>query len=348
MLIRTFGALTLLVGTIVSAPHAGAQRRPVGSIVVSNMNDNTATILDAATGTVLATLPTGEAPHEVAISRDGKTALVSNYGVRGKPGNTITVIDVATATVARTLTITGYVNPHGMAFLPGDTTVAVTAQASQAVLIVDVRSGRVLAALPTHGRLSHMLALSANGDRIATANMTDGTVSDIDVSQRDSTRTTPVGKRSEGVAITPDGKFTWAGSNSDSIVVVVDRARGVPVDTLRTFGLPYRIGISPDGKSAVIADPVNADVRIFDAVTRRQRFRVAIPRDSIVATAEVPGSPSPEGVALSRDSKWAFVTLQGRNRVITIDLSRGAIVAYAPTGTWSDGVGYSPVVRARP
>jgi DNA-binding beta-propeller fold protein YncE len=59
----------------------------------------------------------------------------------------------------------------------------------------------------------------------------------------------------------------------------------------------------------------------------------------------VPGSPSPEGVAISRDSRWAFVTLQGRNRVITIDLQRGTIVGWAPTGTWSDGVGYSPVVR---
>jgi hypothetical protein len=32
--------------------------------------------------------------------------------------------------------------------------------------------------------------------------------------------------------------------------------------------------------------------------------------------------------------------------VITIDLARGAITAYAPTGTWSDGIGYSPIVRA--
>jgi DNA-binding beta-propeller fold protein YncE len=51
-------------------------------------------------------------------------------------------------------------------------------------------------------------------------------------------------------------------------------------------------------------------------------------------------------VAVSRDGRWAFVTLQGRNRVITIDLARGAITAYAPTGTWSDGIGYSPIVRA--
>ncbi|HTE46574.1 MAG TPA: hypothetical protein VK636_15080, partial [Gemmatimonadaceae bacterium] len=69
-------------------------------------------------------------------------------------------------------------------------------------------------------------------------------------------------------------------------------------------------------------------------------------RDSVVATAEVPGSPSPEGIAMSADSRWAFVTLQGRNRVITVDLDRGAIVGWAPTGTWSDGIAYSALTHA--
>src|SRR4051812_19027174 len=72
---------------------------PAGTIVVSNMNDNTATLVDAASGRTIATLPTGQGPHEVAIAHDGGTALVSNYGVRGAPGNSITVIDLRAARV---------------------------------------------------------------------------------------------------------------------------------------------------------------------------------------------------------------------------------------------------------
>lgn len=63
-----------------------------------------------------------------------------------------------------------------------------------------------------------------------------------------------------------------------------------------------------------------------------------------MSTAEVAGSPSPEGVTVSPDSGWAFVTLQGRNRVITVDLADARIVGWAPTGTWSDGIGFSRVV----
>jgi hypothetical protein len=81
---------------------------------------------------------------------------------------------------------------------------------------------------------------------------------------------------------------------------------------------------------------------VFDARTFRELHTITIPRDSLVPTAEVPGSPSPEGVTTSRDSRWAFVTLQGRNRFITIDLERGAIIGYGVTGTWSDGIAYSP------
>jgi len=322
-------------------------QRPSGTLVVSNMNDHTATVIDAATGRVYATLPTGEGPHEVAVSHDGRTALVSNYGVRGKPGSTITVIDVTRAAVARTLTLTNFERPHGMAFLPGDTLFAVTAETKGAVLLVDVRDGRLADMLATNARGSHMLALPTLADRAFTANIPDGTVSALDLGGRGPPRQFKVMRSPEGIAITPDGAQVWVGSNRDSTVLVLDARTGTVADTLRGFGMPYRMAVSPDARLVVVTDPVKAQVRVFGATDRKQRFVVAVPADSIVATAEVPGSPSPEGVAISRDSRWAFVTLQGRNRVITIDLTRGVIVGWAPTGTWSDGVAYSPVVVSR-
>lgn len=223
----------------------------------------------------------------------------------------------------------------------------VTAQAAKKVLFVDVRSGTVVKTLPTNGRTSHMLGLSANGDRIVTGNIPDATMSLLDLKNGGEPKIFRVAKQPEGIAITPDGSLSWVGSNRDSVVLVVNNNTGVASDTLRGFGLPYRLAISPDGKRAVITDPVNANVRVFDVATRKQLRSIEIPRDSLVATAEVPGSPSPEGVTISADSKWAFVTLQGRNRVITIDIERGAIVAWAVTGTWSDGIAYSPMIRPR-
>ncbi len=339
---RSFSFVLCLV--VLSTPIA-AQSRPAGTVIVSNMNDHTATLIDAASGRVIATLATGEGPHEVAASHDGKWALVSNYGVRGKPGHTITVIDVARASVAKTIELGDAGRPHGMAFLPGDTVVAVTSEANKNVHLVDVRAGTVLKSLPTNGRTSHMLSVSAKGDRIVTGNIADGTISVLSLSGEP--RTIPVARQPEGIAISPNGNEAWVGSNRDSLVSVIDLTTGEAKAVLRGFGLPYRIVVSPDGKTVVITDPMRATVSIVDAASRKPRYTIDVPKDSIVATAEVPGSPSPEGVVISPDSRWAFVTLQGRNRMVTIDLGRGVIVGWAPTGTWSDGIAFSRVL-ARP
>jgi len=338
-----FAAGALCIAGSSSGLVAQGGARPTGTVIASNMNDNTATVLDAATGRVLATLPTGEGPHEVAISHDGRWAVVSNYGVRGKPGNTITVIDVARRAVDRTIDLHEYQRPHGMAFLPGDTLLAVTSEVSKAVLLVDFRSGQVTKTIPTNARASHMVAMSANGERFATADIAEGAISLLQLATPEAGTLVKVAAQPEGIAITPSGAMVWVGSNRDSVVLVVDVEKRAVVDTLRGFGLPYRLAITPDSRLAVITDPAKAEVRVFDVPTRRQRFVIPIARDSLVPTAEIPGSPSPEGVTVSRDSRWAFVTLQGRNRLATIDLERGTIVGMAPTGTWSDGVGYSPI-----
>lgn len=336
-------ASTALCAASVAGAGQG-NRGLTGTVIVSNMNDHTATVIDAATGNVLATLPTGEDPHEVATSHDGRWAFVSNYGVRGRPGNSITVIDIAKLAVARTITLRDDQRPHGMKFLPGDTLVAVTSETSKSIILLDVRSGAVVKRLPTNGRAPHMIGLSANGDRLVTGNIADNTISVLSPMTNDEPKVISVARQPEGITITPDGAFAWVGSNRDSIVLIVDTRTGIAGDTLRGFGLPYRLAVSPDGRTAVVTDPMKATIRVFDAGTGHERFLIDVPRDSLVATAEVPGSPSPEGLTISSDSRWAFVTLQGRNRMATIDLERGSIVGYAPTGAWSDGIAYSTLV----
>ena len=330
-------AAALLVPTV----HSLAQAHPTGTVVVSNMNDNTAMIVDPAGGRVIATLPTGEGPHEVAVSHDGRWAVVSNYGVRGKPGSSLTVIDITGRRVVRTIDLSPHQRPHGMAFFPGDSVLAVTSEASKAVLLVDLRTDKVNGTLPTTARASHMLGMSRAGDRIVTANIADSTVSVLNPVHPGDVHLIHVAAQPEGIALSPDGRAVWAGSNRDSMVVIADARRTQPVDTLRGFGLPYRLAFSPNGELVVITDPVHANVRVFDASTHRERFTISIPPDSLVVTAEIPGSPSPEGVALSSDGRWAFVTLQGRNRLATIDLARGVIISLIPIGNWSDGVAYS-------
>jgi DNA-binding beta-propeller fold protein YncE len=180
-----------------------------------------------------------------------------------------------------------------------------------------------------------------------TSNIADNTISVFGIADMGGPSVFHVGRQPEGIAIAPDGNTAWVGSNRDSLVLVVDTHSGAALDTIRGLGLPYRMAVSADGKRAVVTDPVNANVRVFDVASRKQRFSIPISRDSLVDKPEVSGSPSPEGLVLSPDSRWAFVTLQGRNRVATIDLDTGTIVGLAPTGNWSDGIAYSRLTHPR-
>ena len=102
-----------------SSSAARQAARLEGTLVVTNKTPGTATILDAGSGRILATLPTGAGPHEVALSADGRVAVVTDYGGPGG-GSTLTVIDVPGLRVARTIDLGEYRSPHGIAFLPGD------------------------------------------------------------------------------------------------------------------------------------------------------------------------------------------------------------------------------------
>jgi DNA-binding beta-propeller fold protein YncE len=327
-----------------SAPSMGPSA-PTGTVIVANMADNTATIIDVASKRVLATLPTGAGAHEVAVSHDGRWGVVSNYGVRGAPGNSLTVIDVQRASVARTIDLGEFRRPHGSAFLPGDSIFVVTSEMSRAVVLVDFKAGKVIGSIPTNHPASHMLAMTADGSRIFTANIADGTVSELDVPGRKFVREFTVAPQVEGIAVTPNGEQVWVGSNQAKTVSIIDTRAGAVAGALSGFGLPYRLGITPDGKTVVIADPPNAVIRIVDRATRQDKATVKMDSAGTADKAEFPGSPSPEGVVLSRDGRTAYIAMQGSSRLAIIDIGSATVLGYVPTGGGPDGIGYSPLTR---
>src|SRR5204863_3613206 len=94
-----------------------------GLLVVANQQGASATVLDAATLQTVATVPVGQGPHEIAISTDGRWAVVTNYGLQGAAGSTLSVIDLAAETpaVVRTIDLGPGQRPHGAAFVKSGT-----------------------------------------------------------------------------------------------------------------------------------------------------------------------------------------------------------------------------------
>ncbi len=317
-----------------------------GLLVVANQQGANATILDASTLNTVATVPVGQGPHEVAISTDGRWAVVTNYGVQATPGNTLSVIDLYAETpyVARSIDLGEYRRPHGAVFVQSGTKILVTSESSQRLLLVDFISGRIDTTMATNGRGSHMVAAQRDGRRAWTSNIADGTVTEYDIDTRTTKRTYKVAPDDEGIAATPGGVQLWVGSNSARTVTVVNTADATVLGTLTGFGHPYRVGVSRTGRSvAVVTDPDSNRVLLFDVGTRRELARIDL------ATQTGIGAPAakagPEGIAFDPIADFAYVTLHGTNQVAAIDLRARKVAGFGSVGAGPDGIAYSPFLR---
>ncbi len=321
-------ALTLLPGVLTGQGLKG-------TIVSSNMTASSASLIDAATGTSLATFPTAVAPHEVAISHDGRWAVIAEYGDRGAVGKSLLVIDVPARAIARRIELGTLTRPHGIAFLPGDTQLVLTSEATGVIALIDFASGSVAGTIETGAKLSHMIALSADGKKAFVTNVSPGSISVFDLATRTRTGVHSVGTLVEGIAVTPDGREVWAGGNTSKTVHIIDPVSGAVTATIAGFGMPYRIAITPDARTAVVTDPGDERIHLVDVGTRRITTTIDV--------AAVNGQPaSPQGVTLTPDGRTAIVTLKGSNQVVLVDIARARITATYATGGGSDGVGYSP------
>jgi len=254
---------------------------------------------------------------------------VTIYGQQ-PAGNELSIIDIASGTVKRTISLGQYTRPHGVVFIPGDETrVVVTSESTGNVVIVDIEGGTVEAAIPTVAQGSHMAAITADGKRVFTSNVTSGSVSEIDLAERKFVRAIPVAPKVEGIAVTPDGSLVFAGSNTDGTVSIIDTGTGTIVGTLKGFKLPYRLAISADGRTAIVCDPEGGAISAIDVATRAVAWKLD-------------GLGSPRGVSIAPDAKTAFVTLADDPSVGLVDMTTHTLVRTIPVGASPDGVGYGP------
>src|SRR5690606_27068913 len=129
-----------------------------------------------------------------------------------------------------TVELPGHPAPHGVAFLPGDSLVAVTSERSRAVVLVHPASGAVRRVLATEADGSHMLAFDRSGERIYTGNIGSNTVSELDAAGGAPLRTFAVPAQPEAIGMPAGGGEVWVGSNATGVVSAIDLATG----TVRT------------------------------------------------------------------------------------------------------------------
>lgn len=319
-------AVSLLAVPLFLAASLASAQAP--TLLVVNKAENSLAVLDPASGTVLGRVPTGDGPHEVALSADGRTAFVTNYGAK-TPGASLSVIDLAAGKETRRVDLGALRRPHGIIVSGGG--VYFTIEANRALARYDPASNTVGWLMGTGEAGTHMVAATPDGSALFTANIGSDSVTAFTRPPEGQAWTVtriPVGKGPEGIDVSPDGKEVWTAHLQDGGISIIDVAtrkvtQVFDIGTKRS----NRLRFTPDGRLALVSDLEAGDLVVIDRATRRVTKRMALGR-------------APSGILVLPDGSRAYVALTGENVLAVLDLKTLEVVGRVAAGEGPDGMAW--------
>jgi YVTN family beta-propeller protein len=323
------GTIVTVIGLwTVGAMGTAASEDPASKLLVLNKDEGSLAIVDPQTSQVAGRVPTGEGPHEIAVSADGKLAFVANYGAQ-TPGSTISVIDIAARKELRRVDLGPLRRPHGIAFADGK--VYFTAEVNRLIARLDPTTFQVDWLLGTGQASTHMILVNSDATRMFTANIGSDSITVVErgsSAQAWNQTVIPVGKGPEGIDISPDGKEVWTAHSRDGGISIIDIAAKKVVQTLNLqTKRSNRLKFTPDGKLVLVSDLDAGDLVVVDAVGRKEIKRVQLGK-------------SPEGILVVPDGSRAYVAVAGDNNVAVVALKALDVVSRITTGSGPDGMAW--------
>ncbi|MDT8320438.1 MAG: cytochrome D1 domain-containing protein [Xanthomonadales bacterium] len=277
-------------------PSRAPRSKLSGTLAVVNQASDTVTLIDLATMEANKHVQVVGGPHEVAVSPDGGRAIVTNYRKHGEgPQKALSLISLPDGAVLKTIDLSEYRAPHDVHWV-NDRQVVCTTEDNQALLLVDVESGKIQRVNETGKDGSHMLALS------------------------------------------PDGRWVWAGNRAEDTVSIIDVQSLELVKTLETPGFPYRVEFTPNGRYALVPHAVSGTLMLGDVADQQVIKHIPLGLTGV-------DEPSTAGVFPHPDNVHALVTVRNDNSVLVLNLETGETLARVEVQSSPDGVAWSPVQR---
>jgi DNA-binding beta-propeller fold protein YncE len=129
-----------------------------------------------------------------------------------------------------------------------------------------------------------------------------------------------------------DGRLVFAACNKSNEIVEVDTANWSLVKRIPTANGVYNLGVTPDGRLLITTNKRDASASIFEIATAKELAKIPTKRKVV------------HGVAVSPDSRYAFVTVEGVGEepgtVEVIDLEAKKNVASVDTPPQAAGIDF--------
>ncbi len=149
-------------------------------------------------------------------------------------------------------------------------------------------------------------------------------ISLVDMTSQRELRRIPVLREPHHVALSPDGKSLLVGDTVGNEMLFLDPATAA-LQKRMPVADPYQLGFSPNGKFLVVNGLARNQVDVYDAAGMQLLKRFS--------TASMPSH-----LDYAPDSSRVFVSLQGTDSLVAIDLNKLAILWTAKIGKTPAGV----------
>jgi len=310
---------------------------------VTNAQDNTVSVIDTTTASVIATVPVGSSPSSVAVTPNGRFAYVTNQF-----SNTVSVISAASNTVVATVPVPVF--PGAIAITPNGAFAYVTSSPDSKISVIDTGTNTVVAAIPI--RSPFMLAMAPVGDLLyVTHGSFVKSVTVINTATNTIVTDIPVpADVASDAAVTPDGAFVYVtllSFTTGSKLAVIDAATNtvvaiVPLPATFAGGL----AITPDGAFAYVtnngggvccAGPGPSSISVIDTASNTEVTRMPLPLGF-----------SPFGVAVTPDGAFVYITELSINSVLVIDTATNSPVTIVPVGHFPQSIAFGILTEEPP
>lgn len=301
-----------------------------GVLLVSYNAERRLALIDVQTQKVLATFASPQGPHEISISRDRSRAYVADTGTGpgGSSGDSIVVLDLKGR--SSKATFKACERPHDTRVSRNGRLLWVACAPMKAILEMDTRTGIVLKTWTTGLDGGWFVEVTPDERKLYVPHLEAKALSVID-RKTGTVRTVFSGTTQFGITVAPNGREIWVSDADKNQLSIIETANDLVRATI-SLGVTAkdqpgfsRLRFTPDGRHVVVVH--GSKFIVIDPRRRSVLWSVDMPHEGKVLTT-------------SGDSRQAFVSHPGNDRVSIIDLLNRRIESTFAVGKQPDGVAW--------
>ncbi len=317
---QRFAVSALAAGVLLFAPQAFAQ-----TVFVTNEKDNSVTVIDGKTLEVIKTVPVGQRPRGVTLSKDEKWLLIC-----ASDDNNVQVFDARTMELVKTLP--SGPDPELFILHPSGNPLYIANEDDNLVTVVDIEKGTVLAEIPV-GVEPEGMGISPDGKLLVNTSETTNMAHFIDTETFEVIDNVLVDSRPRFAEFTSDGSQVWVSAEIGGTVTVID-PKSREIVTKITFDIP---GVSKDAIQPVGVRVTKDRSKAFVALGPANRVAVVNAQTFEVEKYLLVGQRVWQ-LAFSPDERFLYTTNGTSNDISVIDVEKLRVIRSIKTGRYPWGV----------